>query len=65
MTSIRLLVETIERKQFRRLYLRTKDFFSIYFFIFRICIKFRTLSKKDALIASVFLKLPTVNDVLR
>ena len=45
MTSIPLLVETSEYKKFRCLYL--KDFFSIFFSVFRICIKFRTFSKKD------------------
>ena len=47
MTSIPLLVETIERKQFRWIYLETKDFFSIFFWIFEICNKLRTFSKKD------------------
>ena len=47
MTSILLLVETIEYTQFRSFYLKNKKFFLIFFLIFRICIKFRTFSKKD------------------
>ena len=47
MTSIPLLVETIECTQLRGIYLKNKRFFLIFFFIFRICIKFRTFSKKD------------------
>ena len=47
MTSIPLLVETIECKQVRCIYLKKKDFFLIFFCIFRICIKYRTFSKKD------------------
>ena len=47
MTSIPLLVETIECKQFRSIYLKKETFFWIFFCIFRICIKFRTFSKKD------------------
>ena len=47
MTSIPLLVETIEFKQFRCIYLKNKTFFLIFFCIFWICIKFRTFWKKD------------------
>ena len=47
MTSIPLLVETIECKQIRSTYLKKKTFFLNFFRIFRICIKFRTISKKD------------------
>ena len=47
MTSIPLLVETIECKQFRSIYLKNKTFFHHFFGIFQICIKFRTFSKKD------------------
>ena len=47
MTSILLLVETIEVTQLRSIYLKNKRFFLIFFCIFRICIKFRTFSKKD------------------
>ena len=47
MTSIPLLVETIEVTQFRCIYAKNKKFFLIFFFIFRICIKFKTFSKKD------------------
>ena len=65
MRSIPLLVETIECTQFRSTYLKNKRFFLIFFFVFRICIKFRTFAKKDALIAYVFPKLPTTKNVLR
>ena len=47
MTSIPLLVETIECKQFRCIYLKNQSFFWIFSCIFRICIKFRTFLKKD------------------
>ena len=47
MTSIPLLVETIEWTQFRCIDLKNKSFFLIFFCIFQICIKFRTFSKKD------------------
>ena len=47
MTSIPLLVERIEVTQLRSIYLKNKRFFLIFFCIFRICIKFRTFSKKD------------------
>ena len=49
MTSIPLLVETSECKQFICIYLKNKTFFLIFFYVFRICIKFRTFSKKDDL----------------
>ena len=44
---------------------KTKDFFSIFFYIFRICIKFRTFSKKEDVSGYVFPKLPTTKNVLR
>ena len=47
MTSILFLVETIQCKQFRCIYLKNETFFSIFFFIFEIYIKFPTFSKKD------------------
>ena len=47
MTSIPLLVETIEGTQFRCIYAKNQRFFLIFFCIFQICIKFRTFSKKD------------------
>ena len=46
MTSIPLLVEIIECKQVKCIYLKKKHLFWIFFFIFRICIKFQTFSKK-------------------
>ena len=47
MTSIPLLVETIEVTQIRCIYLKNKSFFRIFFCIFRMTINFRTFSKKD------------------
>ena len=47
MTSISLLVKTIQCKQFRRIYLKNKTIFLIFFFIFQISIKFQNFSKKD------------------
>ena len=47
MTSIPLVVETSECKQFRCIYLKNKTFFLDFFFVFRMCIKFRTFSEKD------------------
>ena len=47
MTGIPLLVKTIQCKQFRDIYLEKKTFFPDFFLIIRICIKFRTFSKKD------------------
>ena len=46
MTSIPLLVETSECKQFRCIYLKNKIFILYFFYVFRICIKFRTFSEK-------------------
>ena len=47
MAGIPLVVETSEWKQFRCIYIKKKYFLSIFFCVFRICIKFRTFSKKD------------------
>ena len=47
MTSIPLLVETSECKQFRWIYLKNKTFFLNFFCVFRIYIKLRTFSEKD------------------
>ena len=47
MTSIPLLVETSECKQFRWIYLKNKTFFLNFFCIFLILIKIQTFSKKD------------------
>ena len=47
MTNIPLLVETMDANKSDAFMSKTKDFFSIFFCIFRICIKFRTFSKKD------------------
>ena len=47
MTSIPLLVKTIQCKEFRGIYLKNNTFFLNFFRIFLICIKFWTFSKKD------------------
>ena len=47
MTSIPLVAETSECKQFRCIYFEKTHFFSIFFFVFQVFIKFRTFSKKD------------------
>ena len=46
MKSVPLLVKTSECKQFRFIYLKNKTFFVNFFFVFPICIKFQTFSKK-------------------
>ena len=46
MASILLLVETIQCKQIRCIYLKNKTFFLLFLFIFQIYIKFWTFSKK-------------------
>ena len=47
MTSILFLVETIQCKKLRCIYLKNKKIFSISLCIFQIYIKFWTFSKKD------------------
>ena len=47
MTSIFFLVETIQCKQFRCIYLENKNIFWIFFWIFGIYMKLWKLSKKD------------------
>ena len=47
MTSIPLLVEKLNANNSEAFIWKTKKFFSIFFCIFRICIKFRTFLKKD------------------
>ena len=47
MTSVPLLGETSEWKQFTCIYLKNNKFFLNFFFVFRICIKFPTFLKKD------------------
>ena len=47
MTSIPLLVETIENTTFRCIYPKNKTFFLNFFRVFRMITKFRTFSKKD------------------
>ena len=46
-TSIPLLVKTIQCKQLMDIYLKYKKFFLNFFCIFRISIKFRTFLNKD------------------
>ena len=66
MTSIPLLVETIECAQFRCIYLKKKRFF-LHFFsaFFESALNFEHFQKKMTLIAYVFPKLPTTKNVLR
>ena len=47
MTSIPLLVETVNANNLDAFLSKTKLFFLIFFCIFRICIKFRNFPKKD------------------
>ena len=65
MTSIPLLIETIECKQFRCIYLKkTKHFFSFFSAFFESALNFEHFQKEVTLIAYVFPKLPTTKDVL-
>ena len=66
MTSIPLLVETIECTQFRCIYLKKKIFFFQFFSaFFESALNFEHFQKKMTLIAYVFPKLPTTKNVLR
>ena len=66
MTSIPLLVETIECKQFRCICLKNESFFSeFYSAFFESALNFEHFQKNMKLIAYVFPKLPTSKDVLR
>ena len=47
MTSIPLLVETIEYKQFRSIYLKNKRFFLNFFLHFSDLLQFTNIFKKD------------------
>ena len=53
-TSILFLVETIQCKQFRCIYRKNKKFFSLFFCIFQIYIKFWKFSKIDDLLSLYF-----------
>ena len=66
MTSIPLLVETSECKQFTWIYLENQTFFFEFFTaFFESALNFEDFQKKMTLIAYVFPKLPTTKDVLR
>ena len=66
MTSIPLLVETIECTQFRCVYLKKQKIFSQFFSEFFECaLNFEHFQKKMTLIAYVFPKLPTTKNLLR
>ena len=66
MTSIPLLVETIECTQFRCIYLKNEKIFSEFFSaFFESPLNFEHFQKKMTLIAYVFLKLATTKNVLR
>ena len=65
MTSIPLLVETIECTQFRCIYLKKEKIFSQFFSeFFESALNFEHFQKKMTLIAYVFPKLPTTKNVL-
>ena len=65
MTSILFLVETIEWKQVRSIYLENKTFFLIFFSsFFKYTLNFEHFPKKLTRIAYVFPKLPPPKDVL-
>ena len=66
MTSIPLLVETIECKQFRIHLSQKQNVFSQFFSaFFESALNFEHFQKKMTLIAYVFPKLPTTKHVLR
>ena len=66
MTSIPLLLETIECTQFRCIYLKKEKIFSQFFSeFFESALNFEHFQKKMTLIAYVFMKLPTTKNVLR
>ena len=66
MTSIPLLVETIECTQFRCIYLKKEKIFSQFFSeFFESALNFEHFQKKMTLIAYVFPKLPTTKNLLR
>ena len=66
MTSIPLLVETIEFTQFRCIYLKKEKIFSQFFSeFFESALNFEHFQKKMTLIAYVFPKLPTTKNLLR
>ena len=66
MTSIPLLVETIEFTQFRCIYLKKEKIFSQFFSeFFESALNFEHFQKKMTLIAYVFPKLRTTKNLLR
>ena len=66
MTSIPLLVETIENKQFRCIYLKKKNVLSQFFSaILESALNFEHFQEKMTLIAYVFPNLRTTKDVVR
>ena len=66
MTSIPLLVNTSESKQFRCICLKNQRFFRNFFFaFFESGLNLDHFQKKMTLIAYVFPKLPSTKDVLR
>ena len=66
MTSISLLVETIECTQLRCIYLKNKRFFLKFFAAFlESALNFEHFQKKMTLIAYVFPKLKTTKNMLR
>ena len=65
MTSIPLLVEIIECKQVKCIYLKKKNIYSEFFSsFFESALNFKHFQKNMILIAYVFPKLPSTKDVL-
>ena len=65
MTSVPLLVETRNANKSDAFISKTKHFFSIFYAFFESALNFELFQKKMTLIAYVFPKLPTAQDVLR
>ena len=66
MTSIPLLVETIECTKFKCIYLKKKKVFYLFLSaLFKSALNSEDFQKKMTLIAYVFPKLPTTKNVLR
>ena len=65
MTSIPFLIQAIQRKIFDAFMSKTKRFISIYCAILKSASNLELFQKKMTLLAYLFPKLPTPNDVVR
>ena len=65
MTSILFLIQAIQRKIFDAFMSKTKRFISIYCEILKSASNLEHFQKKMTLLAYLFPKLPTPNDVVR